>query len=122
MAARRFRTISWSRGGRTRGRGGTASSIEQEISMSSKKTLIAMSVAVALGIVGAASAAWANDSGENHQDNDKSVSSSVAPVNPVWLGTSAAAGGAYGYAAPVHKHRPVQDRAPRTSDRIDDNR
>jgi len=90
--------------------------------MSSKKTLIAMSAAVALGIVGAASAAWANDSGENHQDNDRSVSSSVAPVNPGWLGTSANAGGAYGYVAPIQKHRPAQDRAQRASDRIDDNR
>jgi hypothetical protein len=87
--------------------------------MNSKKTLIAMSAAVALGIVGA-SAAWASDSGENHQDNDKSVSSRVAPVNPGWVGTSANAGSAYGYAAPTQKHRPVVRE--HVSDRIDDNR
>jgi len=90
--------------------------------MNSKKTLIAMSAAVALGIVGAASAAWANDSGENHQDSDKSVSRSVAQVHPGWLGTSTNAGGAYGYVAPIQKHRAVQDRTQRASDRIDDNR
>jgi hypothetical protein len=61
------------------------------------KTKIALSVAF---IFGAASAALANDSGENHQDEDRSVvSASVARVN-AW--------GAYGYAAaPIHKQRPV---------------
>ena len=59
------------------------------------KTKIALSVAF---ILGAASAALANDSGENHQDEDKG---SVA---------SASAGGAYGYtAAPIHKHRPLHE-------------
>jgi hypothetical protein len=78
--------------------------------MSSKKTLIAISAAMALGIAGA-SVARANDSGENHQDNDRSaVSRSVAQVNhPAWFGNSANAGGAYGYAAaPIHKQRPVR--------------
>jgi hypothetical protein len=62
------------------------------------KTKIALSVAL---IIGAASAALANDSGENHQDEDRAVvSGSVARVNP-W--------GTYGYAAaPSHKQRPVQ--------------
>jgi len=86
--------------------------------MNSKKTLIAMSAAVALGIVGA-SAAWASDSGENHQDNDRSVSRSVARVNPAWVGTSANAGSAFGYAAPTQNHRPAREHI---SDRIDDNR
>ena len=63
------------------------------------KTKIALSVAF---ILGAASAALANDSGENHQDEDRSVvSAGVARVN---------AGGAYGYAAaPIRKHRPVHE-------------
>jgi hypothetical protein len=61
------------------------------------KTKIALSVAL---ILSAASAALANDSGENHQDEDRSVvSASMARVN---------AGGAYGYAAaPIHKQRSV---------------
>jgi hypothetical protein len=60
------------------------------------KTKIALSVAL---ILSAASAALANDSGENHQDEDRSVvSRSVARVNP-WVGKSANAGGAFGYAA-----------------------
>ena len=69
------------------------------------KTTIALSVAL---IIGAASAALANDSGENHQDEDRAVvSRSVALVNP-WVGKSANAGGAYGYAAaPIHMQRPV---------------
>jgi hypothetical protein len=65
------------------------------------KTKIALSVAL---ILSAASAALANDSGENHQDEDRSVvSRSVARVNP-WVGKSVNAGGAFGYAAaPIHK-------------------
>ena len=59
-------------------------------------------------ILGAASTALANDSGENHQDADRSVvSGNAARVNP-WVGKSANAGGAYGNAeAPIHKQRPV---------------
>jgi hypothetical protein len=70
------------------------------------KTTIALSVAL---ILGAASAALANDSGENHQDNDRSVvSRSVAQLNP-WVGGSANASDDYGYAAaPIHKQRPVR--------------
>jgi hypothetical protein len=54
-------------------------------------------------VLGAASAARANDSGENHQDEDRSaVSGGVA-------GKSAGAGGAYGLgAAPIHKLRPAR--------------
>jgi hypothetical protein len=57
-------------------------------------TKIALAAAL---IFGAASAALANDSGENHQDEDRVVvSGSMARVNH--------AGGAYGYAAaPIHK-------------------
>ena len=69
------------------------------------KTKIALSVAL---ILGAASAALAHDSGENHQDEDKG---SVAGVNHLTQpGNSASAGGAYGYAAaPIHKHRPLHE-------------
>jgi hypothetical protein len=64
-------------------------------------------LAIAL-MFGAASTALANDSGENHQDEDRSVvSGNAAQVNP-WVGKSANAGGAYGYAAaPTHKQRPM---------------
>jgi hypothetical protein len=67
------------------------------------KTKIALSVAL---ILGAASVARANDSGENHQDEDRSaVSGSAAKFNS-WVGNSANASGAYGYvAAPIHKGR-----------------
>jgi hypothetical protein len=79
--------------------------------MSSKKTLTAISAAIALGIVGAASAAQANDSGENNMGGYV-VPGSMAGVNPAyhprWFGR---AGNAYGYAAsPIHKHRPVHER------------
>jgi hypothetical protein len=58
-------------------------------------------------ILGAASAALANDSGENHQDEDKG---SVAAANHLtWSGNSGnagSAGSAYGYAAaPVRKQK-----------------
>ena len=80
------------------------------------KTKITLAAAL---IFGSASAALAADSGENHQDNDKSISRSVARVNPAWVGTSANAGSAYGYAAPIQKN-PVREHD--YSDRIDDNR
>jgi hypothetical protein len=66
-----------------------------------------IAVAAAL-ILGAASTALANDSGENHQDGDRPVvSGNAARVNP-WVGKSANAGDTYGYAeAPIHKQRPV---------------
>ena len=81
-------------------------------------TKIALAAAL---IFGSASAALANDSGENHQDNDRSaVSGTVARVNPGWVGTSANAGSAYGYAAPIQKDRPGREHD--YSDRIDDNR
>jgi hypothetical protein len=59
-------------------------------------------------ILGGTSAVLASDSGENHQDEDRSViSGSVARVNP-WVGKSANAGIAYGYAAaPIHKQHPM---------------
>jgi hypothetical protein len=94
--------MSWSR------RGKTASAIAQEISMTGRKTLIAISAAVALGIAGA-SVAQANDSGENNQGGFVMPGSS-AGVNPVyhprWFGRSGSAGEAYGYAVPpIQKHR-----------------
>jgi hypothetical protein len=58
------------------------------------KTKIALAAAL---IFGSASAALAADSGENHWE---SVSGTVA------RGTSANAGSAYGYAAPIQKNRP----------------
>jgi hypothetical protein len=69
------------------------------------KTKIALSAAL---ILSAASAALANDSGENHQDEDRG---SVAGVNHLtWSGNSASVGGAYSYAAaPIHRYRPVHD-------------
>ena len=69
------------------------------------KTKIALSVALVLG---AASAALANDSGENHQDEDRSVVvSTLARTNP-WLGKTAYAAGTYGYAAsPTQKQHPA---------------
>jgi hypothetical protein len=80
-------------------------------------TKIALAAAL---IFGSASAALAADSGENHQDNDRSVvSGSMARVNP-WRGTSANAGSAYGSAAPIQKNRPGREHD--YSDRIDDNR
>jgi hypothetical protein len=68
-------------------------------------TKIALATALMLG---GGSAALANDSGENHQDEDRSVvAGSAARVNP-WVGKSANAGSAYGYApAPVHRQRQV---------------
>jgi hypothetical protein len=68
------------------------------------KTKIALSFAL---ILGAASAALANDSGENHQDEDRSVVSSTVARTHAWVGKTAYAGGAYGYAAspvrPAHE-------------------
>jgi hypothetical protein len=81
------------------------------------KTKIALAAAL---IFGSASAALAADSGENHQGNDRSVSGIVARVNPGWLGTSANAGSAYGYAAPIQMNRPGREHD--YSDRTDDNR
>jgi hypothetical protein len=78
----------------------TASATEQEITMSGRTALIAISAAIALGVVGA-SVARANDSGENHQDLDRAQKSVVRVI-----GNSVSAGGAYGYAAePTRKHR-----------------
>jgi hypothetical protein len=68
-------------------------------------TKIALATAL---ILGAVSAALANDSGENHQDADRSVVSGNAARGDPWVGKSANAGGASGYAAaPIHKQRPA---------------
>jgi hypothetical protein len=79
------------------------------MTMSSNRTLIAISAAIALGIVGAASVAQANDSGENNMGGFVTPGSmdGVNPVfHPRWFGKSGSAGDAYGYAAlPIHKYR-----------------
>jgi hypothetical protein len=68
------------------------------------KTKIAFAAAL---IIGAASAALASDSGENHQDEDRG---SVVGVNHLtWSGNSANAGIAYGY-APARIHKRSQSR------------
>ena len=83
--------------------------------MIGKKTLIAISAATALGILGAASTVWANDS----SDEDRGgyvVPGSMVGVNPVyhpeWFGKASKAGNtgdAYGYAfAPIGKQRHEQ--------------
>jgi hypothetical protein len=61
-------------------------------------TKIALAAALVLG---AASTALANDSGENHQDEDRAV------VSGGMTGKSANAGAAYG-SAPIHKQRPAR--------------
>ena len=81
--------------------------------MNSKRTLIAISAAMALGIVGAATVAQANDSGENNMGGFV-IPGSTAGVNPAyhpgWFGKSGSAGNAYGYAAvTTHKQRPVHE-------------
>jgi hypothetical protein len=92
----------------------TASAREQENTMSGRRTSIAISTAIALGIVGAASAAQAGDSGENSQGGFV-VPGSMVGVNPVyhpgWFGKSGSAGNAYGYAVfPTQKRYPVNER------------
>lgn len=81
--------------------------------MSGNRTLIAMSAAIALGIFGAASAAQANDSGENNMGGSVRPGSmdGVNPVfHPGWFGQTSSAGNAYGYAPlPIHKTRPVHE-------------
>jgi hypothetical protein len=68
------------------------------------KTKIALAAAL---ILGTASAAFANDSGENHQDSDRSVvSGSVAKS------ANAAAAKAYGFVvSPKQTHRALHGRA-----------
>ena len=71
------------------------------------KTKIALAAAL---ILSTASGAWANDSGENHQDEDRSVVSSTVARTNTWLGKAAYAGGTYGYAAsPTQKQRPAHE-------------
>ena len=90
---------------------------EQEITMSGRTTSMAISAAIVLGIVGAATAALANDSGENNMGGYV-VPGSMVGVNPVyhprWFGSAKSvgpAGNAYGYAmAPIQTHRLVRAR------------
>jgi hypothetical protein len=93
--------------------GSTAPAIEQEISMNSKRTVIAISAAMALGIVGAATVAQANDSGENNRGGFVIPGSTVG-VNPAyhpgWFGKSGSAGNSYGYApVSIQKQRAAQE-------------
>jgi hypothetical protein len=83
----------------------------------SGRTSIAISAAIVLGIVGAATAALANDSGENDRGGYV-VPGSMVGVNPVYhpgwfgqAGNAVVAGDAFGYApAPIQTHRPVRAR------------
>ncbi len=82
--------------------------------MSGRTTSMAISAAIALGIVGAATAALANDLGENNMGGYV-VPGSMVGVNPVdhpgWFRKAGSAGNAYGYAvAPIQTHRPVRAR------------
>jgi hypothetical protein len=90
----------------------TASMTQQEMTMSGSRTLIAISAAAALGILGA-SVAQANDSGENNQGGYV-VPGSTVGVNPAyhpdWFGRSATARNAYDFAAPtIQKRRPAHE-------------
>jgi hypothetical protein len=90
---------------------------KQEIPMRGRKTSIAISAAIGLGIVGAAFAAQAGD--QTDERGGYVVPGSVVGVNPVyhprWFANvrgADAAGLAYGYAPePIHKRRPVHERA-----------
>ena len=83
------------------------------------RTLIALSAAIALGVLGAASTAQAGNEGED--TGGFVMPGSMVGVNPVyhpeWFGrrTEAGAdraGNAYGYAPlPIHRDRPVPARA-----------
>jgi hypothetical protein len=84
--------------------------------MTGKQTLVALYAAVALGIVGAASVAQANEPRDEY--GGYVVPGSMAGVNPVyhpeWFGRARAvgtAGSAYGFApAAIQKHRPAHER------------
>ena len=84
--------------------------------MTGKQTLIALYAAVALGVVGAASVAQANEPRDEY--GGYVVPGSMVGVNPVyhpgWFGKTNAvgtAGNAYGFApAAIHKHRPAHER------------
>jgi hypothetical protein len=82
------------------------------MTMSGRRTSIAISAAIVLGIVGAATAALANDSGENDRGGYV-VPGSMVGVNPAYHPDlfGQAGGSAYGYApAPIQTHRPVRAR------------
>jgi hypothetical protein len=83
--------------------------------MSGRRTSIAISAALALGVVGAASVAQAGGSDNWNDAGGYVVPGNMAGVNPVfhpyWFGRSDSAGDAYGYAAfPIHKRHPVNER------------
>ena len=81
--------------------------------MRGNQALIAISTALAIGLLGSASAALANDSGENNMGGYV-IPGSMAGVNPVyhpgWFGPTARAGAAYGFAVtPAREHRSAGD-------------
>jgi hypothetical protein len=79
--------------------------------MTSGKTLIALSIAVALGLLGAASVAHASN--ENDGGNETGgyvLPGSMVGVNPAyhprWFGKNTRAGDVFGYVpVPSHKHK-----------------
>jgi hypothetical protein len=82
------------------------------MTMSGRRTSIAISAAIVLSIVGAATAALANDSGENDRGGYV-VPGSMVGVNPAYhpglLGQAGSS--AYGYApVPIQTHRPARPR------------
>jgi hypothetical protein len=81
------------------GRDETASANRQEIAMSGKKTLIALSAALALGVLGAASAAQASD-------RESTVGGfRIGPLGQVMGARSLSTGAnAYGFVSPTTKH------------------
>ena len=90
--------------------------------MSGQRTLIALSTAIALGVLGAASVAQANDSGENR--GGFVMPGSAVGVNPVFppggFGKTRSASDAYASAPlQIEKQRPVTEHV---NDRTDDNR
>jgi len=78
---------------------------QQEITMSGKKTLIALSVAIALGTFGAASVAQACD----HADNAKWYPQDNNPGPPIST-IRTFGGNAYGFVPPHHAHYNSKER------------
>jgi hypothetical protein len=84
--------------------------------MTGRKTLVALYAAVALGVVGAASVAQANEPRDEY--GGYVVPGSMVGVNPVyhpdWFGKAGAVDNgrnAYGFApAAIQKHRPAHER------------
>jgi len=83
--------------------------------MSGRRTSIAISAAIALGIVGAASVAQAGGSDNWNDTGGYVVPGNISGVNPVfhpaWFGRFSRTREAYGYAPlPIQKHHPAHRR------------